>query len=68
MKDEEDGDMVAGPELLSDQDDEAVGDDEGRFFGGGITKDAAEALDFIDEQDKDHLKVSPSGVYFEVWI
>ncbi|MCJ1424884.1 hypothetical protein MMC29_002772 [Sticta canariensis] len=67
-KDEEDGDMVAGPELLLDQEDEVVDDDEGRFFGGGITKDAAEALDFIDEQDKDHLKVSPSGVYFEVRV
>ncbi|KAI9777549.1 MAG: hypothetical protein M1839_008843 [Geoglossum umbratile] len=26
-------------------------DGEGRFFGGGITKDTAEILDFMDEQD-----------------
>lgn len=59
VKDEEDLDVVPDPELLSDQDEGIVDDDEGRFFGGGITKDTAEVLDFIDEQDKDHLRVSP---------
>ncbi|MCJ1464940.1 hypothetical protein MMC07_003555 [Pseudocyphellaria aurata] len=51
----EDADEVTGPELQSDNDEELVDDDEGRFFGGGITKDTAEVLDFIDEQDKDDL-------------
>jgi beta-catenin-like protein 1 len=26
-------------------------DEEGRFFGGGITKNTAEILDFMDERD-----------------
>lgn len=68
MQDEEDADVVAGPELPSDQDEEVVDDDEGRFFGGGITNDTAEVLDFIDEQDKDHLRVRPSCAYFEVCV
>lgn len=59
VKDEEDIDEIPDPELLPDQDEGIVDDDEGRFFGGGITKDTAEVLDFIDEQDKDHLRVSP---------
>lgn len=66
-KDEEDADVVAGPELPSDQDDGVIDDDEGRFFGGGITNDTAEVLDFIDEQE-DHLRVSPSGVHFEICV
>lgn len=63
MKDEEDGDVVAGEELPSDQDEEMVEDDEGRFFGGGITSNTAEVLDFIDEQDKDNLRVSAPAEY-----
>lgn len=58
VKGGEDADIVAGPELLSVHDEETVDDEEGRFFGGGITKDTAEVLNFIDEQDKDHLSVS----------
>lgn len=56
VKDEEDGDVVAGVQLPSDQDEAMVDDDEGRFFGGGITNNTAEVLDFIDEQDKDNLR------------
>ncbi|KAI4216461.1 MAG: hypothetical protein LQ351_000950 [Letrouitia transgressa] len=50
--DEEQDDIVAGPELPPDQ-DEAV-DEEGRFFGGGITANTANALDFIDERDEEN--------------
>jgi beta-catenin-like protein 1 len=45
-----DEDIEAGPELPPDDEDD---DEEGRFFGGGVTRDAAEALDYIDEQDED---------------
>ncbi|GIZ41375.1 hypothetical protein CKM354_000468100 [Cercospora kikuchii] len=50
VEDAEDEDLEAGPELPPDLDDE--GDDEdGKFFGSGMTKDAAEALDYIDQVD-----------------
>ncbi|MCJ1339481.1 hypothetical protein MMC09_004771 [Bachmanniomyces sp. S44760] len=49
----EEDDAEAGPELPPDFEDEAVGDEEGRFFGGGITRDTADVLDFIDERDQD---------------
>lgn len=48
---EDDDDLEAGPELPPDDDE---GDDEeGRFFGTGMTKDTAEALDFLDQQDEE---------------
>lgn len=51
---DEDDEVEAGP--APPPDDEKYGpdipdDDEGRFFGGGITKDESEILDFMDEQD-----------------
>ena len=58
MEDEVDEDGVAGPELPPDFEEEVADDDEGRFFGGGITHDTAEVLDFIDERDQDDI-VSP---------
>lgn len=50
---------VAGPELPPGEDDDLEPDDdeEGRFFGGGITKDTATVLDFIDERDQDDVDV-----------
>ncbi|MCJ1258388.1 hypothetical protein MMC24_006221 [Lignoscripta atroalba] len=48
---EDDG--IAGPELPPDIDIEVPEDEEGRFFGGGITNNTAEVLDFIDEQEQD---------------
>lgn len=32
-------------------------DEEGRFFGGGITANTANALDFIDERDEENAGV-----------
>lgn len=50
----EDDDVAAGPELPPDEEEQLPDDDdEGRFFGGGLTKDTADVMDFIDEQDKD---------------
>ena len=51
--------MEAGPELPPDEEEEAgPGDEEGRFFGSGITSNTADVLDFMEEQDKDET-VSP---------
>lgn len=32
-------------------------DEEGRFFGGGVTRDTTSALDFIDQREKDGVAV-----------
>ncbi len=48
---------VAGPELPPDENEPAPDDEEGRFFGGGITSDTAEVLDFIDEREKNDALV-----------
>ena len=55
---EDDDDVVAGPELPLDgeeqlPDDDDDDDEEGRFFGGGLTKNTAAVMTFIDEQDND---------------
>ena len=49
--------------MLFDE-EEALPDEEGRFFGGGITNNTSDVLDFIDERDKDEmasLKTALSG-------
>ncbi|KAF6226241.1 hypothetical protein HO133_009107 [Letharia lupina] len=54
---EDDDDVAAGPELPPDEEEQLSDDDEeGRFFGGGLTRDTADVMDFIDEQDKDETK------------
>ncbi|KAM0715834.1 hypothetical protein Q7P37_008348 [Cladosporium fusiforme] len=52
--DDEDDDIEAGPSLPLDDDE--GDDDEGRFFGGGVTGEAAQALDYIEEQEGDDYK------------
>ena len=50
----DDDDVAAGPEAPPDADEQLPEDDEeGRFFGGGLTKDTVDVMDFIDEQDND---------------
>lgn len=46
---EEEDDTEAGPALPPD--DDVADDEEGRFFGGGMSKDTADVLDYLDEQD-----------------
>ncbi|KAL9122794.1 MAG: hypothetical protein Q9187_000656 [Circinaria calcarea] len=46
----------AGPDIPPDLEDEPMDQEEGRFFGGGITNDTAEVLDFIEQRDQDDLK------------
>lgn len=50
---QDDEDVAAGPELPPDEEEPLPDDDEGRFFGGGLTKDTADVMDFIDQQDED---------------
>ncbi len=59
---DDDDDVAAGPELPPDLDGEAVDDEEGRFFGGGIANETAEVLDFIDSRDKEDLMVNTQDV------
>lgn len=52
MVEDEEDDGEAGPELPPDFDQEDVPDDEeGRFFGGGMERQTAEAMQYIDHQD-----------------
>ncbi|KAJ3951160.1 hypothetical protein N0V92_012437 [Colletotrichum tropicale] len=55
VEEEADDDDIAGPALPPDDDADDYGpemppdeDDEGRFFGGGITKQESEILDYVD--------------------
>ena len=50
VEDGDNDDMKAGPELPPNEYD--ADDEEGRFFGGGISTDTAGVLDFIDEREK----------------
>ncbi|KAL4930508.1 DNA-directed RNA polymerase II core subunit RPB2 [Aspergillus undulatus] len=56
VEDEEEDDGLAGPELPPDFEDEDIPDDEeGRFFGGGMERETAQAMNYIDEQDKGEI-------------
>jgi beta-catenin-like protein 1 len=51
---EDEDDVGAGPSRPPDDEDygpDIPDDEEGRFFGGGITKDEAEILDYMEEQE-----------------
>ncbi|KAL3494326.1 Catenin-beta-like protein [Aspergillus germanicus] len=53
VENEEEDDGYAGPELPPDFESEDVPDDEeGRFFGGGMERETAQAMNYIDEQDQ----------------
>ncbi|EFE45119.1 hypothetical protein TRV_00101 [Trichophyton verrucosum HKI 0517] len=52
VEDAEDDD-VAGPELPPDFEEDIPDDEEGRFFGGGVTKDTTNALDYIDKHENE---------------
>ena len=46
-----DDDVEAGPEMPPELDD--ADDEEGRFFGGGLTSSTTEAMNYLDQQDQD---------------
>ncbi|CEL06785.1 Putative DUF1716 domain protein [Aspergillus calidoustus] len=53
VEDGEEDDGYAGPELPPDFESEDIPDDEeGRFFGGGMERETAQAMNYIDEQDQ----------------
>lgn len=53
VEDENDDDGEAGPELPPDFDAEDIPDDEeGRFFGGGMERQTAQAMQYIDQQEE----------------
>lgn len=57
--DEDDG--YAGPELPPDFDAEDIPDDEeGRFFGGGMERQTAEAMQYIDQHEEADVAVRKS--------
>lgn len=54
----EEDDGEAGPELPPDFDQEDVPDDEeGRFFGGGMERKTAQAMQYIDQQEEEDAAV-----------
>ncbi|EER25745.1 hypothetical protein D8B26_004153 [Coccidioides posadasii str. Silveira] len=65
VDDAEDED-IAGPELPPDFGQEDIPDDEeGRFFGGGVTRDTTNALDFIEQQEKEGVT---AGKIDSAWL
>nr|OQO16662.1 hypothetical protein B0A51_16428 [Rachicladosporium sp. CCFEE 5018] len=57
---DDNSDTEAGPPLPPTED--LPDDEEGRFFGGGVSRDAAEALDYIDTQDNNDANGIEYGV------
>ncbi|GMF81210.1 unnamed protein product [Aspergillus oryzae] len=58
VEDENDDDGEAGPELPPDFDAEDIPDDEeGRFFGGGMERQTAQAMQYIDQQEEGDVAV-----------
>ncbi|KAF3480713.1 uncharacterized protein GIQ15_06060 [Arthroderma uncinatum] len=62
---DEDEDDIAGPELPPDFEEDIPDDEEGRFFGGGVTKDTTNALDFVDRHEDE---AAASQVIDSAWL
>lgn len=45
-------DQEAGPELPLDFEEDVPDDEEGRFFGGGVSKETRGALDYVDKLEE----------------
>jgi beta-catenin-like protein 1 len=56
VEDEEDEDTY-GVAIPPDDAEYGNEDEEGRFFGGGISEDTADIIDMIEERDKDGTAV-----------
>jgi hypothetical protein len=52
MVEDEFDDGEAGPELPPDIEEDALDDEEGRFFGGGMERKTAQAMEYIDQQEE----------------
>ncbi|KAK4693259.1 beta-catenin-like protein 1, partial [Lecanoromycetidae sp. Uapishka_2] len=55
LEEEDEEDIEAGPDMPPAEVEEGPDDEEGRFFGGGITRGTADVLDFMDDQDQNEL-------------
>lgn len=53
----EEDDGEAGPELPPDFEEDDPDDEEGRFFGGGMERKTAQAMQYIDQQDGGEVAV-----------
>lgn len=49
----EEDDGIAGPELPPDFEEDVPDDEEGRFFGGGMARETAKAMEYIDQVDEE---------------
>ncbi|KAF2228316.1 beta-catenin-like protein-like protein 1 [Elsinoe ampelina] len=54
VEEEDEEDVESGPMLPLDE-DEASDDEEGRFFGGGVTRDTRQAMDFLEGADGEEI-------------
>lgn len=62
---EEEESEVAGPELPPDFEEDIPDDDEGRFFGGGMAKETAQAMEYLDQAEKE---VEVAAVWFDMTL
>ncbi|KAI9660136.1 MAG: hypothetical protein M1821_001488 [Bathelium mastoideum] len=53
VEEEDDGEYGVAPPPPEDHEAAPEDDEEGRFFGGGVNKESKEALDYLDEHDKE---------------
>lgn len=64
-----DDDIEAGPSMPPGGVEDELGDDEeGRFFGGGITKQGQQALDFLNESENADGDAQKEEVYDTAWL
>ncbi|KAL1990431.1 hypothetical protein VTN49DRAFT_6270 [Thermomyces lanuginosus] len=59
---EEEESEVAGPELPPDFEEDIPDDDEGRFFGGGMAKETAQAMEYLDQAEKEVEVAAPEKI------
>lgn len=62
---QDDDDIEAGPALPPDEDEDE--DEEGRFFGGGLDGGQLEALDFVEQREKE-TTAEEEVAYDSKWV
>ncbi|KAF2100993.1 DUF1716-domain-containing protein [Rhizodiscina lignyota] len=65
---EDDEDLEAGPALPPDEDEDDPDDEEGRFFGGGVDKGTAAALEYIDKRDAEEGQEYVAEKFDITWV
>ncbi|KAL1964533.1 hypothetical protein VTN77DRAFT_6830 [Rasamsonia byssochlamydoides] len=59
---EEEESEFAGPELPPDFEEDVPDDEEGRFFGGGMARETAQAMEYLDQQEKERGEIAPEKI------